>query len=178
MSNAVNTNPAAPVTYTCLATTYRNKKLMKGMSREQFWNSLSASVETVEAAADAGIEEIMAAYSRTGDRYIGPFEVQGPRGVWTHVEGFRSLKHACRTGKTERIVFKTWEEIDAEMTDERVAEICEEITEAERVREICEAAYENNKRIAAEIKAAERNGEVPAHAAEYDGPDMSDGVDD
>lgn len=70
--------------------------------------------------ADATLAEVLAAAFaqgvRKGSARAGVYEVQGPRGIWS-TPGNQNL------AKSKKVVFKTWEELEAEDCEAQTAYI-------------------------------------------------------
>ncbi len=111
----MNTTTTETENYTFCWTHERNRKALEGTTWDAYWSARPASAVTVELFAGYTIDEALDAARNlglfgTGSNRSGCFEVQCDRGIWTHVRGYRNLGKA----KAADIVFKTWDEMEAE----------------------------------------------------------------
>lgn len=99
-------------------TTFRHKRLLGGMTREEYWADRGGLVGSLELPADLDLLEAidearLEGLFGTGTSQVGVYEIQTPRGVYTHERGFYNLAHA----KPTCIVFKSWAQLEAEETN-------------------------------------------------------------
>jgi hypothetical protein len=96
-------------------TTWRSLKHRKGLSHDEFWSARGGFGERLELPDDTTLDGALEAARRAGafgrgSSQTGCFEVQGPRGIWTHRQGLRNLGRA----RPDDVVFKTWEQLERE----------------------------------------------------------------
>jgi hypothetical protein len=96
-------------------TTWRSRKLRGGKGHDEFWRERGGFTARLDLPEDASLDEVLAAARRgklfgRGTSTTGCYEVQGPRGIWTHRDGLRNLGRA----RPSAVIFRSWEQLEAE----------------------------------------------------------------
>jgi len=100
-----------------------------GMTFDEYWSQdgddYNAHWINVDLPADTDIEEAIQIARENGaplgSRRSGIFEVQGPRGIWSHVNERRM--DFDTPAKRAKVVFKSWEDLEAEELAEETARL-------------------------------------------------------
>jgi len=102
-----------------------NKKNLKGQTFDEHWANRPAFDLVLELPVDLDIEDALEIARENGaplgSRRSGIFEVQGPTGIWSHVNGRRM--DFDTESKRAKVVFKSWEDLEAEELAEETARL-------------------------------------------------------
>ena len=95
-------------------TTYRSKKLLKGLTHAAYWRKRGAKTAVVQLAVTLDLGEALAAARAAGlfgvgTHQVGCFEVQTPIGIYWHARGYYNLNKA----KAVDVRFQSWEDLEA-----------------------------------------------------------------